>query len=53
MTRVRTGRTNPLIQNLKTGRAYYVKVRAYKIDSAGKRVFGKYSSVEKIRLENK
>lgn len=53
MARVRTGRTNPLIQNLKTGRTYYVKVRAYKIDSAGKRVFGKYSSVEKIRLENK
>lgn len=53
MTRVRTGRTNPLIRNLKTGRTYYVKVRAYKTDSAGKSVYGKYSSVKKIRLDKK
>lgn len=53
MTRIRTGRTNPLMGNLKTGRTYYVKVRAYKTDSAGKSVYGKYSSVKKIRLEKK
>lgn len=53
MTRIRTGRTNPLMGNLKTGRTYYVKVRAYKTDSSGKSVYGKYSSVKKIRLEKK
>lgn len=53
MTRIRTGRTNPLMGNLKTGRTYYVKVRAYKTDSSGKSVYGKYSSVKKIRLDKK
>lgn len=52
-TRVRTGRTNPRIGNLKPGRTYYVKVRAYKTDSAGKSVYGKYSYVKKIRLDKK
>lgn len=53
MTRIRTGRTNPQMGNLKTGRTYYVKVRAYKTDSSGKSVYGKYSYVKKIRLDKK
>lgn len=31
------------LKKLKPGKRYYIKVRAYKIDSAGKKVYGKYS----------
>ncbi|MBS7007800.1 fibronectin type III domain-containing protein [Anaerostipes sp.] len=31
------------LKRLKAGKKYYFKVRAYKIDSAGKRVYSKYS----------
>ena len=34
------------IYNLKKGTTYYVRVRAYKVDSAGKKVCGKYSAVQ-------
>lgn len=32
-----------VLKKLKAGKKYYIKVRGYKIDSAGKRVYGKYS----------
>lgn len=38
------------ISKLKKGQTYYVKVRAYKIDSAGKKVYGSYSSVKKVKI---
>ena len=34
------------IYKLKKGTTYYVRVRAYKVDSAGKKVCGKYSAVQ-------
>ena len=37
------------ITDLKKGTVYYVKVRAYKKDSKGKKVLGKYSTVKKIK----
>lgn len=37
---------------LKPGEIYYVKIRAYKTDSAGKRVYGTYSKRKKLRLWN-
>lgn len=46
-TRLRT----KTLTKLKKGKTYYVKVRAYKIDSAGKKVYGKYSKVKKIKLK--
>lgn len=46
-----TGSTNTkTFKNLKKTR-YYVKVRAYKIDSAGKRVYGKYSKVKTMKIK--
>ena len=41
------GRT---INPLTTGKTYYVKVRAYKKDSTGAKVYGSYSTVKKVTL---
>ena len=38
------------IYKLKKGTTYYVRVRAYKVDSAGKKVCGKYSGVQAKKL---
>ena len=43
--------TSKTITKLKKGNTYYVKVRAYKKDSAGKKVYGKYSSVKKVKIK--
>ncbi len=45
-----TARSKTLTR-LKKNRTYYVKVRAYKKDSTGKKVYGKYSKVKKVRLK--
>lgn len=37
-------------KNLKTGTTYYVRARAYKLDSTGARVWGSYSNSVSIRL---
>lgn len=39
------------LSGLKAGRTYYVKVRAFKKDSANGRVYGKYSAVEKFKIQ--
>lgn len=39
------------LSNLKAGKMYYIKVRAYKKDSQGNKVYGKYSTVKKIKIE--
>lgn len=38
------------IGKLTKGKTYYVRVRAYKKDSTGKKVCGKYSSVVKVKI---
>ena len=38
-----------VFKNLKK-KTYYVKVRAYKVDSTGTKVYGKYSSVKKVKI---
>ncbi len=38
------------IYNLKKGTTYYVRVRAYKVDSTGKKVCGKYSAIQVKKL---
>ena len=48
----RTTATSKVISKLKTGVKYYVKVRAYKLDSAGERVYGKYcAKVKTVKLK--
>lgn len=46
---VNTKSTKKKIAGLKKDTVYYVKVRAYKYDSTGKKLYGKYSSTVRIR----
>lgn len=46
--KVNTAKTTAVISKLAKNKTYYVKVRAYKKDSAGKTVYGAYSTVKKI-----
>lgn len=39
------------INKLQKKKTYYVKVRAYRVDSAGKKVYGKYSAVKKVTIK--
>jgi len=41
-------KTTKTITKLKKGKTYYFKVRAYKLDSTGKKVYGKYSNYRKL-----
>lgn len=43
---ITTKSTAKTLTKLKNGTRYYIKVRAYKLDSAGKKVYGKYSKVK-------
>ncbi len=43
--------TSATLKNLKRGKTYYVKARAYKKDSAGKKVYGAYSKVKKLKMK--
>ncbi len=45
-----TKKTSITIKNLKKGKTYYVRVRAYKLDGK-KKVYGKWSSVKKIKVK--
>lgn len=38
------------LKNLQKKKTYYVKVRAYKLDSTGNKVYGKYSSVQSVKI---
>lgn len=43
--------TSKTISKLKKGTTYYVKVRAYTKDSKGKKVYGSYSGVKKVKIK--
>ena len=43
--------TSKTINKLKKGKTYYVKVRAYAKDSKGKKVYGSYSKVKKVKIK--
>lgn len=49
--KVTTDSTNIILKNLKKGKTYYVKVRAYKIDSAGNKVYGAYSGKKSVKIK--
>ncbi len=38
------------VKGLKKKKAYYVRVRAYKIDSTGSKVYGSYSKAKKVKV---
>ena len=48
---VTTTKLKTTIKKLKKNKTYYVKVQAYKKDSANKNVYGKYSAVKSIKLK--
>ena len=39
------------LPKLKKGKRYYVKACAYKLDSQGSKVYGKYSNVKEIKIK--
>jgi uncharacterized repeat protein (TIGR02543 family) len=43
-------KTSYTATKLTKGKTYYVRVRAYKIDSAGNKVYAKWSNVKKIKI---
>ena len=43
--------TSKSISKLKKNKTYYVKVRAYKKDANGKKIYGSYSSVVKVKIK--
>ena len=43
--------TSKKVKSLKKGKTYYVKVRAYKVDSTNQKVYGNYSKVKKVTIE--
>lgn len=45
-----TTKTSKTLTKLTKNKTYYVKVRAYKLDSAGKKVYGKWSKVKTVKV---
>ena len=50
LTKKNTAKTSYTISKLKKGKIYYVRIRAYKMDSTGKKVYGKHSSMKKVKV---
>lgn len=50
-TTVKTKAKSRTLKGLKKGKTYYVKVRAYKTDSTGQAVYGKYSAIKKVKIK--
>lgn len=51
--RVETTYTSRTITGLSKGKTYYFKVRMYKLDSTGKKIYGNYSTVKKVKIRKK
>ena len=43
--------TSVTVKGLKAGKTYYVKVRAYRKDSTGAKVYGSYSKTVQIKIK--
>lgn len=46
-----TKKTTVTIKKLKRKKTYYVKVRAYRINKDGEKVYGKFSKVKKVKIK--
>lgn len=46
-----TSKTKVILKKLKKETIYYVKVRGYKLDSAGKKVYGSYGAYRKLKIK--
>ena len=50
--RLHTKKNPKTLSKLTKKKTYYIKVRAYKLDSTGKKVYGIYSRIKKVKLKN-
>lgn len=48
---VTVAKNTATLKNLKKGKSYYVKVRAYTTDSSGKKVYGAYSTAKNVKVK--
>lgn len=48
--RITTKKRSLTVRKLKKGKTYYFRVRAYKLDSWGRKVYGKYSGIRKLYM---
>lgn len=46
-----TKTTSATIKSLKKNKTYYVQVRAYKLDSAGNKIYGSWSSTSSVKIK--
>lgn len=44
-------KNSAILKNLKSGKTYYVKVKAYKVDSTSAKVYGKASAVKTVKVK--
>ena len=44
-------KTKLTIKKLKKKKTYYIRVRAYRLDEKGKKIFGPYSKTKKIKIK--
>lgn len=51
VTKVITTSKSKTFKNLTKRSTYYVKVRAYKVDASGNKIYGKYSAVSKVQIK--
>ena len=49
-TTITTKSKNYTLKKLTKKKTYYVKVRAYRIDSTGKKIYGRYTGVRKVKI---
>ena len=49
--KVLTGAKSRNINKLQKGKTYYVRIRAYKVDSTGAKVYGSYSKTAKVKIK--
>ncbi len=49
--KIKSTSTTKTVSKLKKGKTYYVQIRAFKLNTAGNRVYGKWSDVKKIKLK--
>lgn len=48
--KVSTYYTSKTLKNLQRGKIYYIRVRAYKVDSMDRKIYGKYSAVRGVKV---
>ena len=48
--KVSTYYTSKTLKNLKRGSIYYIRVRAYKVDSMERKIYGKYSASRGVKI---